>query len=258
MHDRSTINTPGQNIRQIFTLISIIAAFGMNVWANIAPINGATIGEISNSLFGNILITPANYAFAVWGLIYLGLISFAFYQAIPAQRPNELLNKIRHLIALASWAQIVWVFLFLYRQFTLSFVAMVAILLPLIVAYLHLSWGDRISHQQQWLVRNPISIYLAWISVATIVNGAIVLASWNWNGWGIIPQIWTLVMLLIAALITHLVAIPRRDFAYAGVFVWASVAIAVRNSDDLILAGTAIGLGIVLILLLIVTRLTDN
>ena len=68
--------------------------------------------------------------------------------------------------------------------------------------------------------------------------------SWQWNGWGITPPVWTVIMLLIAGLITHFVTLPRLDFAYAGVFIWGVIAIAVKNSDIVLISGTAIGLSI--------------
>ena len=238
--------------------MAVLAAFGMNVLANIRPINGLTIGQISNQLFGNILITPANYAFAVWGLIYLGLIGFAVYQVLPSQRNNPLLRQIGYKIAIASISQIVWVICFLYRQYALSFLAMLGILLPLIGAYMCLPRSIA-STGQKWFISRPISIYLSWISLATILNGSIVLTAEGWNGWGIDPYIWTLIMLSIAAFITHLVSIPKLDFAYAGVFIWGAIAIALRNSQQQIvtetqhqiISGTAIGLSLALIILLL-------
>lgn len=251
MRDRYRVNSKPAIIRQVSTLIAIIAAFGMNIWANVNPPNGLTIGEISQNIFKNVLITPANYAFAIWGLIYLGLISFAIFQALPAQKSDGLLAKIGYKLAIASVAQIIWVFCFLYRQYGASMIAMLCILLPLIGAYWGLPFKTRISRWQQWLIKLPIIIYLAWISVATIVNGAILLESWQWDGWGISPEVWTVIMLLIAGLITHFVVLPRLDFAYAGVFIWAAIAIAIKNSEIMLISGTAIGLSISLIVLLL-------
>ncbi|MBE9043914.1 tryptophan-rich sensory protein [Pleurocapsales cyanobacterium LEGE 10410] len=251
MRDRQGRNRKPITIRQILTLIAILAAFGTNIWANIDPPNGLNIGEISQQIFPDVLITPANYAFAIWGLIYLGVISLAVYQILPAQSNNLLLQQIGYKLAIASMAQVVWVFCFLYRQYALSFLAMLGILLPLIAAYWRLPFKRHISRWDRWLIRTPISIYLAWISVATIVNGATVLESWQWNGWGIGAAVWTVIMLLLAGFITHLVTLPRLDFAYAGVFVWASIAIAIKNSDIVLISGTAIGLSIALIVLLI-------
>lgn len=250
MYDRYTINNKSTTVRQVITLISVIAAFGMNVLANIRPINGLTIGQISNQFFGDILITPANYAFAIWGLIYLGLISFAVYQALPGQKNNPLLRQVGYKIALASVSQIAWVFCFLYRQYAVSFVAMLGILLPLIGAYLCLP-RNRPPAGQRWLVCRPISIYLSWISLATILNGSIALSASEWTGWGVSPQVWTVIMLLVAATVAHVVSIPRLDFAYASVFVWGAIAIAVKNTGELIISGTAIGLSLALTILLL-------
>ena len=255
MRDRYVVNSKFIIIRQIATLVGIFAAFGVNVWANTNPPNGLTIGEISQQIFRDVLITPAGYAFAIWGLIYLGLFSLGIYQVLPAQRNNPLMRKIGYKLAIASIAQIIWVICFLYRQYTASFLAMLCILLPLIGAYWSLPFKPsrfrRITKWQKWLIRTPISIYLAWISVATILNGAIVLESWQWSGWGISAVWWTAIMLLVAGFIAHFVAIPRLDYAYAGVFIWASIAIAVKNSDTLLISGIAIGLSIALSLLLI-------
>lgn len=251
MRDRYTVNSKPAIIRQISTLIAIISAFGMNIWANVNPPNGLTIGAISQNIFKNVLIIPASYAFAIWGLIYLGLISLAIYQALPAQKSDGLLSKIGYKLAIASIAQIIWVMCFLYRQYGASMIAMLCILLPLIGAYWSLPFKTRLSRQQQWLIKFPISIYLAWISVATIINGAILLASWQWQGWGLSPMVWTVIMLLIAGLITHFVVLPRLDFAYGGVFIWGAIAIAIKNSDAMLISGTAIGLSISLIVLLL-------
>ncbi len=258
MRDRYTINSRSTIIRQILSLFSVITAFGMNVWANINPPKGLTIGEISQQIFKDVLITPASYAFSIWGLIYLGLISFAVYQALPSQRNDALLRQIGYKIAIASIAQIIWVICFLYRQYAASFLAMLCILLPLIAAYWKLPFKSRISRWQRWLIRTPISIYLAWISVATIVNGATVLSAWQWGGWGISAVGWTVIMLLVAGFITHFVTIPRFDLAYAGVFVWASIAIAIKNSEIVFISGTAIGLSIALIVLLFSFNFYDS
>ncbi|MEC4895593.1 MAG: tryptophan-rich sensory protein [Oscillatoria sp. PMC 1051.18] len=239
-------------VRQIFNLTSILGAFGINIWANLAPIKGLTIGEISNQIFGDVLITPASYAFAIWGVIYLGLISFAVYQFLPAQRHQEKLRRLGYSLGFASWAQIVWVFVFLSRWFVISLVAMIAILLPLIGGYLKLRNGDKpFSRQERWLMVIPISIYLGWISVATILNVAIALTSVNWNGWEISPVVWTSMMVAVAGIIGATVIKQQRDRAFGLVLVWALVAIAVRHWETLAIALTSVVVAICLVIFLV-------
>ncbi|NEO98639.1 MAG: tryptophan-rich sensory protein [Symploca sp. SIO2E9] len=239
-------------LRQLLSLSAIIAAFVINILANVAPINGLTIGEISNTIFREVQITPANYAFAIWGLIYLSLISFGFYQALPAQRQKPILRKTGYPLILSSLAQICWVFLFQYRLFPLSLLAMLVILLPLIGIYLRLRIGlEKVSQQERWFIHMPVSIYLGWISVATIVNVALVLYYLKWSGWGISPQEWTVIVLMCAAVIAAIVIIKRADTAYPLVIVWALVAIAVRHSTTPMIAATAGGLAIAIVSLLL-------
>lgn len=242
--------------RQIINIAAIVAAFGINIFANVNPPQGMTIGDISNQLFGNVLITPANYAFAIWGVIYLGLFSFAFYQALPNQRENYLLQKLGYKVAAASLAQIIWIFCFLYRQFALSFVLMVVILISLIWAYLNLSAAS-IKGWNKWLISIPISTYLAWISLATIVNGATVLEYWQWNGWGISAPIWTAIVLIVAGVMGIVMAMDK-NVAFISVYIWALIAIAINNYDNTMITVTALGITILLALTLLLNIFMFN
>jgi hypothetical protein len=242
-------------LRQLVTLTAIVGAFAVNVASNIFPLNGLTIGALSNTVFAKVLIIPANYAFAIWGLIYLGLFAFGFYQVLPGQRHNSNLRKIDYLLVIASLAQSFWVYLFLSRFFALSVVAMLLILLSLIGAYLGLGIGTNpVSRAERWCVHFPISIYLGWISVATIVNVASALFAQSWNGWGISPEIWTVAMLLIATAIAGLIAIQRQDIAYNSVTIWALVAIAIKHWDQPILKIVALPCAIALIGIVLIKK----
>ncbi|MGV0105033.1 Tryptophan-rich sensory protein [Nostoc sp. DSM 114160] len=235
--------------RQLVTLAAIFGAFFINVVSNVFPLNGLSIGEISNTLFKNVLIIPANYAFAIWGLIYLGLFAFGVYQALPNQRHEPDLREIGYLLAIACVAQSIWVYLFLSRLFALSVIAMLLILLPLIGVYVQLEIGkSRVPWLKKWCIHFPISIYLGWISVATIVNVACALDFHRWNGWGISAVIWTLIMVLIATAVAAVMVIQRRDIAYTGVTIWALVAIAFKHSDNSMLRNTVLVLAIILVL----------
>jgi hypothetical protein len=157
----------------IATLIAILATLTINVLSNFFPPQGANIGEIANTTLLEVQITPANYAFAIWGLIYIGLITYGVYQLRPTQRRDPTLQRVSTLLIVACVAQIVWVYLFTTKLFSLSVVAMLVILLALIGAYLQLGVGKiRVLGDRLWLAHIPFSIYLGWISVATIVNVA--------------------------------------------------------------------------------------
>ncbi|NMF82486.1 tryptophan-rich sensory protein [Nodosilinea sp. P-1105] len=203
----------------------------INTLSNLFPPNGQNVGEIANTVLAGVLITPANYAFAIWGLIYLGLIAYGIYQFSPDRRDQPQIQRTNQLLIVACVAQIIWIFLFTLEQFGWSILAMLGILLPLMGIYLTLDIGrGRVSRQRRWQAHIPFSLYLGWIAVATIVNVASALYAANWTGWGLSPIAWTVIMVVVAALVAALVMATRRDVAYTLVAVWALVAIALRHN----------------------------
>ncbi|MBF2072824.1 MAG: tryptophan-rich sensory protein [Synechococcales cyanobacterium C42_A2020_086] len=252
-------STASSLLRAGLTLAAILGTFAVNVWSNLFPLNGQSIGEISNTQFANVLIIPANYAFAIWGVIYLGLLAFGIYQLLPAQRRDPAVQSIQLWVIVTCIAQAVWVFLFLSRLFWLSVVAMLGILLPLIAIY-QIAVVRQASHrldsrQDRWLIQIPFSIYLGWISVATIVNVACALDSGGWTGGGIPAPVWTVLLLVIAAAIAATLAWRYRDAAYSLVIIWAAVAVAVRQSSFPLIVTVALGLAAALAILLGLQRL---
>jgi hypothetical protein len=224
----------------LLTLAAILGTFAVNIWSNLAPPGGQTIGEISNSRFAEVQITPANYAFVIWGVIYLGLLTFGYHQLLPAQRHDARLSAARPWLILACLAQAVWVFWFLSGQIWLSVLAMLTILAALIQVYRYLyrplEMGHAVSRSERWRIRIPIGIYLGWISVATMVNIAAALYSQNWNGWGISPQDWTVILIWIAAALGLWISLQGQDRAFPLVISWALLAIAVRHLGNPALA----------------------
>lgn len=237
-------------VRQWTNLIALFAAFAVNMITNFKPVDGISIGEIAETYDETVLFIPADYAFAIWGLIYLGLGCLAVYQALSSNKTDPRCRQLGYLLTVSSLAQIAWVFLFQYRLFFPSLIAMLAILIPLIILYLRLDiFIKPVSRAQKWFINFPISIYLAWISVATILNVAIALASTQWDAWNISFTAWTILMLIVATVIGILAVTQRKDIAFAGVFAWAFIAIALRHLDQQLLAGTAVGLALLLVIL---------
>lgn len=224
------------------TITAIVATLAVNTLSNLYPPGGQNVGEISNTILAGVLITPANYAFIIWGLIYVGLIAYAVYQFHPERRSDPQIQRVNQRLILACVAQVIWIFLFTLQYFAASILAMLVILGSLIDIYLALGIGHvRTSRQRRWMAHIPFSLYLGWIAVATIVNIAATLYAANWGGLGLEPLWWTVVMLGIAVVLGVVVLWQRRDITFALVFIWALGAIAQRHSDQPVLGMTALG-----------------
>jgi len=240
-----------QILRQVINIFAVIATIVVNGLANAMPLNNQTTGEISNRF--QVYFVPAGYVFSIWGLIYLGLILFAIYQALPSQRENQRLARIGYLFALSCLANIAWLFLWHYEQFVLTLVAMFSLLGLLIAIYLRLDIGRvKVTKGESWLIHVPFSMYLGWVTVATIANVTTTLSYLNWSGWGISAELWALIMLMVSAIIAVTVYLTRKDRTYVLVIIWAFVGIAVKQAGVAFIETTAWLLSGLLALLLLV------
>ncbi|MBD2327918.1 tryptophan-rich sensory protein [Alkalinema sp. FACHB-956] len=229
----------------IATLIATFGAIGANFWFNRFPPQGKTIAELANTTYADVLFIPASYAFAIWGLIYCGLIAFSFYQLKLSQlklsQRYEFVFQARPWLILACILQSLWVYTFIQQFLATSTAIMAALLLTIMQCYRLLGVGQKtLSNRDRWLLHYPFSIYLAWISVATIVNVSILLYETGWNGWGIAAPIWTSIMMGIAALHAGAVYQQRHDRAYVLVVIWALIALVVRYLALPLIVGSGI------------------
>jgi len=156
-------------VYQILTIFTTLLTLTVNGLANALPLNGQGTGEISDRFA--IYFVPAGYVFSIWGIIYLGLIAFTIYQALPAQRETPWIQKILPAYWVTNLANTVWIFLWHYEFFPLTLVVMLTLLGTLLYIYMQIAKvSPGMSRAQKWMVQIPFSIYLGWVSVATIAN----------------------------------------------------------------------------------------
>lgn len=210
---------------QIITGLVTLATIGINILANALPLNGLNTGQISDRF--EIYFVPAGYVFSIWGLIYVGLLIYTVYQALPAQRDNPLLRKIAPLYWLSGLANSIWIFFWHFEVFTWTILWMALILVSLLLIHRNLS---KIEGFIKWAVKLPFSIYLGWISVAMIANASQWLDYKQWGGWGLEPAMWAVIMLGVASLLGVLMAFRENDAAYGLVLIWAFLGIVVSQS----------------------------
>jgi hypothetical protein len=228
--------------RQVATILSFLAVMVSNVAANALPINGQRTAEISDRFA--VYVIPAGYVFAIWGLIYLLLGAFTVWQALPRNREDSTLRSLGYLPALSGVFNTVWIVLFQYEVFVLTVPVMLALLLTLIAIHLRLwTHRDAIRGTTYWTVRAPWSVYLGWITVATIANIAQSLAALGLTSiGGIDPALIGAGVLLTGTAIAAIFVHRFRDVAYGLVIVWAYAGVLVKEQDTPVVA-LAAGIG---------------
>lgn len=201
---------------------------------------GEPIGSQSDA--SRTLITPAGWAFSIWGLLYLGSAVFAVYQALPAQRDNPLLASIRWPAAGAFLGNALWAaYTQLYSLTAVSVAIIAATLLCLLTIYRRFA-GARLSRGERWLAYLPLSALAAWLTVATIVNIAATLRFYGVEAGAAGPAVGAAILLVAGLIGAAAIVRGRGSVPYAAVFLWALVAIyaAGGQAAGLIAAGTLV------------------
>ncbi len=194
-------------------------------------LGGKNTAQISDA--NPTLITPAGYVFSIWGVIYILLGIFVVFQALPSEKGKDYQKRIGWLFILSSLLNIAWLFLWQFEYLSLSVVLMFLLLATLISIYLRLNIGKSTAPLREKLaVHLPFSVYLGWITIASIANVTVTLVSANWDGFGISPETWAALIVIVALLITIFVIATRKDVAYGLVIIWALAGITVKQSEN--------------------------
>jgi benzodiazapine receptor len=219
-----------QLIIKILVVVSTIFALSSNILAITLPLNNRTTQAISDTY--PILFTPANYVFSIWGIIYIGLIAFSLFQLFAKSHHGEVGNRVRVAFILSNLANGLWIVWWHYDQLILSAVTMLVLLGSLIYLYSQLpAWKTKQHPLYRLCITLPISIYLGWISVATIANISVLLYALGWDGLRISGDYWAGFLCLIAADLAVNFLWVRRDYPFAAVIVWALIGILVKQGS---------------------------
>lgn len=215
----------------LLNILAVITTIAMSYVSNSGILNGETMGSIS-AKYQN-LFTPAGYAFSIWGLIYLGLLSFVFYFGPFTKKTafkEQVVQKIGWWFVISCISNSLWVVCWLYEYTLVTIPLMVLVLVSLLKIIVTIQDQNNTSNPTLKLyLEIPFYIYAGWISVALIANVAAYLKKIEWYGFGISESSWAIVMFAIASVI-HLFMVWKKNMpAFAMVAVWALIAIAVAN-----------------------------
>ncbi len=232
-------------LRSWAVLASIVLMIALNYLSQTGVFGGFTNKDISERY--PTLITPATYAFAIWGVIFLGLLAFGVYQLLPRQQHNPRLRAVSGWVILNAVANGIWSPIFNHDQIGLALLVILIILGSLVMIVERLLARPSqiklattldtaltefpVSTGETWLARVPFLIYFGWVTVATIVNVAVALKASEFNLDGVAEWSWAVAVLTVGMVVGLWVFGRIKSVAYMLVFVWAYVAIGQRNQE---------------------------
>jgi hypothetical protein len=203
---------------------ALVLVLAVNWLANALPLGGMQTGEVS-ALYES-YFTPAGFTFAIWGVIYAGLVLYTIYQAFPARRDEARLLPVGRLFVINCILNAAWLFAWHYQFIGLSMLLMLCVLATLVGIYRHLgARGDT-----SGLVRIPFTLYLAWICVATLANASALQTAFDGNDILLSHVNWTLLKIALAGAVGAIVCVLRRDVVFVLVVAWAAYGIASKQA----------------------------
>ncbi|MGD6801081.1 tryptophan-rich sensory protein [Rossellomorea aquimaris] len=212
-------------VRLLLNITAFILVISMNALAVTLPLNGQTTGEISNRL--DVFFTPAGYVFSIWSVIYLLLGIWVIRQIPKKNRESEYYRKLTPYFIVTCLLNSAWIFMWHYNYFGLSVIVMLGLLITLILLYRK---AEALSNG--FLDMLPFSVYIGWISVATVANISYYLTYLEWGAFGLGEAFWAIFLLAFSVALAVYFRIKKRDWIYPLVFVWATIGIGVNNQSE--------------------------
>ncbi len=196
--------------------------------------NKKDVGEISDQYKS--LFTPSGNTFIIWSVIYVSLAAFCIYHLVQAFKKDEShpanldLQKTGTLFIINNFFTAIWLIVWVNDQILVCVFLILIQLVTLIMMHLRLNIHDASrSFASKVFTQFPLSVYLGWISIATIANISTWLTSIGWNGWGVSRINWTITMIAIATFLTVSVINRKKNVFFGLVVLWAFYGIMTRR-----------------------------
>jgi len=197
-----TTTRGGDLARQLTVAVSaVVAVVGSFIGSGAAggtPVQDAAGGALAADAT---LIAPGTGAFGIWSLIYFGLLAYAVWQFLPAQRTAERHRRIGYLVAASLLLNAAWILSIQFDLLWLSVPIIVALLVVLVAAFRRcLAFPPR-NALDALVTDGTVGLYLGWVIVATAANFTAALVAAGFDGWGIPAETWAVVVVAVAGLV---------------------------------------------------------
>ena len=214
----------------IINTLSFIITLIINYLGGSGNLFGKSVGEISDVF--TTMITPAGYAFSIWGLIYLGLIFYLIYQWVGFLKKQNETSLLPSGIwfTISNLSNALWIYVWTSEQILLSVVVIAILLFSLIQLVLRLRLETYDAPVKTiFFVWWPICIYTGWVILATVLTVSV-----GFKSTGILTNVWSetawaSLILIIGTLIYIFLTYKRNMREAALVGAWGITAIAVKQ-----------------------------
>lgn len=231
-----------EKLQQFLVIIATVGMIIFNWLAATGNLGGTDTGAVSDKYSTH--ITPAGYAFAIWSLIYFGMLAFSIYQALPSNA--EKFRGVRRIYIISCVANCFWLYVWSQESIVVCLGIITVLLVCLAVINLKLRETETLG--EYWLAKVPFGIYFGWVTAATILNAAIALVYLGVKTDDSTSNLLGAFLILIAAALGAIVRWRLKNYFYPLAIAWALTAIAVKQSGQtIVVVACAVGVIVCLI-----------
>jgi translocator protein len=199
-------------------LLFLVITLGVNTLGALGWINGLSQKEISDMY--TTFITPSPSTFSIWSVIYILLLISTIVMIIRKRDRyyQKTIDEITVLFIISCLLNMAWIISFSYLMIELSTLFIFTFVIILSIICLRLK---KIHDGRHFLLPLTFGIYTGWAFIATVVNVAVTLVKVNWNGFGIAPEVWAGIILIIAIILVFIVLKTNRNAVFPLPIAWA-------------------------------------
>ncbi|MGO2748023.1 tryptophan-rich sensory protein [Microbacterium sp.] len=240
-------------VRRIVVALTVLgsivtALFGSGLFG------GRGIADAAGGAFASdaTVLAPAGFAFAIWSVIYLGLLAYAIWQFAPAQAAKARHRAVGYGVAASALLNAVWIMCVMAWRIAESFVIIVILLGVLLMTFVRACRRPRRGTVAEIvLIDGVIGLYLGWVTIAAAANLAAWLAGVGIESWAEAPGVPGTITLIFAGLVAVFTAWRGGRWAPAVASTWGLIWIAIgRWAQDPaapVVASTAAVLAVVVL-----------
>jgi hypothetical protein len=179
-------------------------------------------------------ISPAVYAFGIWGVIFLLVVGYGVYTVLPGNPARDLGRRTSYPASAAFLCAGLWPIATGNRQSNVAQVLIVLMWIALAVTYLRIIRVRSMSSAERWLAGITFGLFFGWVTAANAVSLQSSVATW-----GATEQVVNIAglgaLIVAGALAAWFIRQGLRGpvqlwAAYAAAITWALVAIIIRQA----------------------------